>query len=325
METYLGQIVTTAKNLRESWLPIWDRCTDVGVHLIMVLLSFKEDVKINYQALQLQLEQPHGPPPAVPSLKLRNTIQELYFGLALLMAAVCTGELVGSTMASGFFRSALEGSPIAELFLFFLLPFYAYVCTILSIIFPADTSVQVLLLCVLPIFAYKHMRKPTNTHTVDGYERRTWLFTVVFAISTLLGTMMGRRLLATAPTLLFIPPFVFALLLDSTLPLDLYNDLTKLRSLASVCSMCSVGLLACVVGVGSPAWIIVSLVQCVILSAHFEVVVRHVADEDFEMAENQFLYVVALLFLQVPVAFVFGKESVPPQVLAMSPPLMPLA
>ena len=43
-------------------------------------------------------------------------------------------------------------------------------------------------------------------------EYRTWLFQLTFALSFLLGHLLGTRLLSTMPAIFFIPPLLTALL-----------------------------------------------------------------------------------------------------------------
>uniref|UniRef100_A0A8R1J1F6 Uncharacterized protein n=1 Tax=Caenorhabditis japonica TaxID=281687 RepID=A0A8R1J1F6_CAEJA len=97
-----------------------------------------------------------------------------------------------------------------------------------------DTSLILLILLVLPIFAFYNIRKNAS---LDDTERRSILFTSTLAFGIFSGYLLGPRVLSTAPTSLFFPPFLFALMFDNGLlptPLTSLNRQSFFISFASI-------------------------------------------------------------------------------------------
>lgn len=75
-----------------------------------------------------------------------------------------------------------------------------------------DTSVVSLILAALPVYIYYSIRKNSS---LDDTERRSILFSSTLFFGIFSGYLFGPRMLSLAPTTIFLPPFMFALLFDN--------------------------------------------------------------------------------------------------------------
>uniref|UniRef100_A0A7E4UUU3 Integral membrane protein n=1 Tax=Panagrellus redivivus TaxID=6233 RepID=A0A7E4UUU3_PANRE len=207
----------------------------------------------------------------------RNTLLELYLGLSVLCIGLASGVISGATFFGTVYGTILN--PFVELGLLF----------------------------GLPIYAYLQFRKNSG---IDETERRVWLFGVASFLGSILGHVLGPRLLSTAPSVLFLPPLVLGLLIDYELgPKDLYQDRQRLMLVAGGISSV-VGYVMAYFVVGFALGPIVAIiVNLALLWVHFQITLSTLKSTTISGTDLQFGYIVAALLLQVVVAVVFGNSQ----------------
>jgi len=283
---YVEQLQTTLETMRRRCLELYDYgehlTTGLGNRLEYVrewaddaFKSVKEDGQFKQQLIADIYEQK---PLDSEDKKKRNTVQELYFGLSILMMALGAGQLTGLLWSASILSNLF--SPLVELALVLLLPSYAY------------------------------LKLKKNFHGYDDAERRDWLYAFVFCTSVLLGNLFGYRLLATTPCVFFLPPFVFAMVTDIELcPKTLYRSRSRVLAIALGISFLSMQALSFVTGMHSAVSTLAILAHCVLTAFHFQVIMGEgtvnrmkLISDKFPVSEAQILYVSAIVLLQLPIS-----------------------
>ncbi|CAJ0945554.1 unnamed protein product, partial [Mesorhabditis belari] len=207
----------------------------------------------------------------------KNTLVELYLGIAVLLVGAGCGELAGATSLA----------PILD-----------------SIFHP---TIETLLLIVVPIHAYIVTKK---TPAIDDIERRVLLFKAC-AIMGILTGHLSSKVLSLVPAILFLQPLFLGLILDNALiktPFvsDRYSYLGAVGvfslSISVLCAFLPLGRISLAVGA-------FAALHALFGAVHFQMTTACLHDKLFSVAEASLAYILPLFFTQIVWANLFGVSS----------------
>jgi len=270
-----GQLTTTASYAYRLIYPIRDIALDICIWVLIVAHFIEVDLKKMKRALCREVDRRNQGRLDPENREQRNEIQELYFGICVLMLAIFCGQLVGGSISFN-----------------------------LAKLFGLSTAIiEMILLITLPLYAYLHLRRIEDANSIDY---RTWLYSLTFAISALLSNLMGKRLLNTLPAFFIIPPMLLATFIDTSMPYDLYSARSGLLCAISVVGLIATYVASRLLGLSAYSWKIINLLHYIVLIGHYEIVAGNIHKKSFKVVESQLLYVVVLLLLQMMVAMAIG-------------------
>lgn len=216
-----------------------------------------------------------GPLEAIET-ETKNNLVEMYLGISVMLIGLAGGQLSG----------AYALTPLIQYFF--------------------DSYVVAMILLALPIFVFYNIRKNSS---LDDTERRSILFSATLSFGIFSGYLVGPRILSLAPTTLFIPPFLFALMFDNGIvpsPLPSLNRQSFFISFASVSVFIASSLASIVLGSFSTAVSLLNIVHATGLYLHFQVILQLIKDKHFLVAESQTIYLAVSILLQLVFTLLFG-------------------
>uniref|UniRef100_A0A915CZE8 Uncharacterized protein n=1 Tax=Ditylenchus dipsaci TaxID=166011 RepID=A0A915CZE8_9BILA len=265
---YIEQLHTTLETMRRRGIELYDHGEHMASGLVARLQTYGDSAQeaVNFVKndgafkQQLVADIREQAPLDAEDKKKRNAVQELYFGISILMMALAFA-----------------------------------------------------LLLLLPVYAYLKLAK--NFHGYDDVERRDWLYALVFSGNVLMGHLFGSRLLASTPTVFFLAPFIYALLIDVELcPKTVYCNRPRLLAAASVISFVVMQALSFMTGMHGVVSSLAILFQCMLMAIHFQLVMGNTGlakgeKEKIAVSEAQILYVAAVLVFQLPVSLFCSSSA----------------
>ncbi|CAD6199583.1 unnamed protein product [Caenorhabditis auriculariae] len=277
-DRYLEQLYTTVETLRRRAIAYYDGVFHIGARISKAFERAKEiaepvsyDVR-DYLVVALAESEP------VEKLEsdVKNGLVEMYLGVAVVLVGLSGGELSG----------------------IYALPW------LLEAIF--DFYVELIALVVVPTYIYLNFKKNS---ALDDTERRTNLFSGAMMVGIFLGHLIGPRIVSISPSTLFLPPLLFALIVDHELlvsPLPSYDRQVFFYMFAAV--ILPIGALLSTISLGyfSFGVILLTISHVALLYVHFQVVMQHIKDKQYSVGGSQIAYIAAVLFLQLFFTLVFG-------------------
>ncbi|CAI5439015.1 unnamed protein product [Caenorhabditis angaria] len=209
----------------------------------------------------------------------KNNLVEMYLGISVMLIGFGGGQL------SGVF--ALQ--------------------SILQYFF--DNYVIGLILTSIPFFVYFNVRRNIS---LDDNERRSMLFSYTMLFGILSGYIFGARVLSMAPSTLFVPPLLFALLFDNgiiPLPLTSINRQSFFIAFASISVFLTTLLSSIVLGYFSFAVSLFNIVHATGIFVHFQIIMQYVKDKSFLVGESQIVYLGTTIATQLLFTLIFGSNN----------------
>ncbi|EFP12426.1 hypothetical protein CRE_29585 [Caenorhabditis remanei] len=277
-ERYVEQFVTTFETMRRRAIAYYDGVFYLGRKLEKAAERLKEVAEPASYDARDYVNQSLAANSALDTIETetKNSLVEMYLGISVILIGLAGGQLSG----------AYALAPIIQYFF--------------------DSYVVVMILIALPIFVYYNVRKNSS---LDDTERRSVLFssTLVFGIFT--GYLTGPRILSLAPSTLFLPPFLFALMFDNGIvptPLLSLNRQSFFISFASVSVFLATSLASIVLGSFSTAVSLLNIVHATGLYLHFQIILQLIKDKVFLVGESQSVYIGVTIILQSIFTLLFG-------------------
>ncbi|KHN85035.1 hypothetical protein Tcan_07666 [Toxocara canis] len=278
LRRYVEQLETTVETMRRRCIAIYDGSIRLGKRFSRLTDSLREIVEpIVYDVKEAVTTAIQDMSPLEPNeMDTRNNLLELYLGCSVLSIGLSAGEISGA---------------------FVLGPLYDRIF---------DWWWEMTLVIMLPCYVYLTFRKNA---ALDEMERRVNLFWLAMCIGSLIGHLLGNRVVSTMPAIAFIQPLIFGLAVDNELsPPSIYSDRTRLLGIASGAGVMLAALLLLVCGL-SLCSIITILLQVAFLFTHFQVVYYSIKNKMYGAGEAQLCYVIATLLLHVIVGGLLGSNA----------------
>ncbi|KAI6218267.1 hypothetical protein M3Y95_01171900 [Aphelenchoides besseyi] len=278
---YVEQLQTTVETMRRRCVAVYDVGIKAGQRSMKLAERAREIAEPAAYDLRDHVLQACNEQGALDAndRETRNSLIELYLGIAVLMVGFSSGQLSG----------------------------ISFIGQLLGRIF--NPWIEIAMVVLLPVYVMLSFRKLTG---LDDTERRVWLFGLAMFEGALVGHLVGDRMIRVVPAVFFLQPLVFALLTDYELsPASVYSDRQRLLGTAMALSG-GVSLIFASIPSGGISFgvILMALAQSGILFVHFQLVIAAIKNKTYGASEAQLLYVVGILVAQLIVAIPFGGSSV---------------
>ncbi|CAO4361806.1 unnamed protein product [Caenorhabditis nigoni] len=280
-ERYVEQFVTTIETMRRRVIAYYDGIFYLGRKIEKAAERLKEVAEpASYDArdyVNLSLAE-NGPLETIET-ETKNNLVEMYLGISVILIGLAGGQLSG----------AYALAPIIQ---------YCF-----------DSFVVFLILCALPVFVFYNVRKNSS---LDDTERRSILFSATLVFGIFSGYLVGPRILSLAPTTLFLPPFLFALMFDNgtvPTPLPSLNRQSFFISFASISVFVATSLASIVLGNFSTSVSLFNIIHATGLYLHFQVILQLIKDKYFMVGESQTAYIGTVILLQLIFTLLFGYNT----------------
>ncbi|CAA22250.2 uncharacterized protein CELE_W06D4.2 [Caenorhabditis elegans] len=277
-ERYVEQFTTTIETLRRRVIAYYDGIFYLGRKVEKAAERLKEVAEpAAYDARDyVNQSLAENSPLEVIDTETKNSLVEMYLGISVILIGLAGGQLSGA---------------------YALTPLIQYVF---------DTSVVSLILAALPVYIYYSIRKNSS---LDDTERRSILFSSTLFFGIFSGYLFGPRMLSLAPTTIFLPPFMFALLFDNGIlptPLVSLNRQSFFIAFASISVFITTFLASIVLGSFSIVISLFNIVHVTGLYIHFQVIMQFVKDKNFLVGESQAIYIGVSILSQFIFTMVLG-------------------
>uniref|UniRef100_A0A0M3II59 Uncharacterized protein n=1 Tax=Ascaris lumbricoides TaxID=6252 RepID=A0A0M3II59_ASCLU len=147
------------------------------------------------------------------------------------------------------------------------------------------------------------------TLSLDEIERRVNLFGLALCIGSFMGHLLGKRLVATMPAVIFIQPLIIGLAVDNELsPPSVYSDRRCLLGISSAAGVLFAILLVLFHGLTLCA-ISTILLQAAFLFAHFQVTIYCISNKIYGASEAQLCYIIITLLTHVITGGLMGSSA----------------
>uniref|UniRef100_A0A915A781 Uncharacterized protein n=5 Tax=Parascaris univalens TaxID=6257 RepID=A0A915A781_PARUN len=278
LKRYGEQVQTTLETMRRRCIAIYDGMLRLGKHASQLAEKAREaieptmyDVK---DAVTTALEDMSQLDPN--ETDNRNSLLELYLGCSVLSIGLSAGEISGA---------------------FLLGTLYEYIF---------DWWWELALVFMLPLYVYLTFRKNA---ALDEIERRVNLFGLALCIGSFMGHLLGKRLIATMPAVIFIQPLITGLSVDNELsPPSVYGDRRCLLGVSSAAGVLFAILLVLLHGLTLCA-VSTILLQAAFLFVHFQVTIYCINNKVYGAGEAQLCYVMITLLSHVIAGGLMGSSA----------------
>ncbi|CAI2316644.1 unnamed protein product [Caenorhabditis sp. 36 PRJEB53466] len=277
-ERYVEQFTTTVETMRRRVIAYYDGIFYLGRKMEKAAERLKEVAEPAAYDARDYVNQSMTENGALDTIETdtKNTLVEMYLGISVILIGLAGGQLSGA---------------------YALVPLIQYVF---------DSSIVLLILAALPAYVFMNIRKNAG---MDDADRRSTLFSATLAFGILSGYLVGPRILSLAPTTLFVPPLLFALMFDNGIlptPLVALNRQTFFISFASISVFVATFLASLVLGTFSTAVSLLNIVHATGLFLHFQIVLQLVKDKSFMPGESKTAYVGVVIVVQFLFTLLFG-------------------
>ena len=182
-ERYVEQLTTTAETLRRRFVAYYDGIFVASQRIATASERAKEILEPAAYDFQdhVNLAMAQTAPISKLNTEWRHTLVEVYLAISVLMVGLSYGQMAGAYSLK----------------------------TVMETVF--DRYVEVGLLFLIPAYIFLLIKKNA---AMDDMERRSYLFGMAMSMGIIAGHLWPS-VTSMAPAVHFIPPLVFALLIDN--------------------------------------------------------------------------------------------------------------